>query len=267
MGPRATGGGIGFVEHRGRLTGQRLSVGKSSLLQRDERERGADLGGEVLIFDFFADRQCLLVLLACSRQVASDHENVAQPGHRIWLPAAVSDFLRESERLIEVLLGSVGIAHLQRQVPQIIQRGGRAATVAELVEGGQRLLLHLQGAGQIPRAIEGIGDISIVAGEAGWIVNALVKAQGLVVVCFCFLQFSLLVKNISDPLTRGTNAFLSPDLLKNRKRLLNFLPRTFEVALVEENIRGHEQRASRSLSIASRGKELSGLRRELDRLV
>jgi len=54
------------------------------------------------------------------------------------------------------------------------------------------------------------------------------------------LQFSLLVKNISDPLTRGANAFLSSDLLKNGKRLLNFLSRAFEVALVEEHIRSHE---------------------------
>src|SRR4029077_6741673 len=85
--------------------------------------------------------------------------------------------------------------------------------------------------------------------------------------CFCFLQFSLLVKNISDPLTRGANAFLRSDLLENRKRLFNFLSGAFEVALAEEYVCGHEQSASRSLTVAGRGKELSGLRRNLDRLV
>ena len=78
MGPCATRGGIGFVEYRGRLTGQRLSIGKSSFLQRDESERGVDLGGEVLIFYFFTNGQRLLVLLACPRQVAPDDKNVAQ---------------------------------------------------------------------------------------------------------------------------------------------------------------------------------------------
>src|ERR1700694_1603046 len=98
MGPCAPGGGIAFVEHRGRLTSQRFAIRKSSLLQRDESERGVDLGGEVLIFDFFTNGQRLLVLLACPRQIAPDDKNVAQTGHRIWLPTRGSGFLRLRER-------------------------------------------------------------------------------------------------------------------------------------------------------------------------